>query len=194
MRTRIGCIFSEIIPVALFISAAAIGLLGSESAHAQTARTPIDTSIFIDSDIPNLVRAGPVKAAPEAFAAVQKNAWQRGIARARAVDIDFSVLQTVFDDMAIAGTPRVIRIPFFEDAALLAEITNVVPTSSGGLAFTGRVPGILHSSVVLVNNNGVVSMNVGILSRQYTIHGSAESGYVASELLKLDLPDHTSPR
>ena len=162
-------------------------------AQAQPSRAVIDTPTSIDSDSPNLVRAGPAKSTSDVADVVRRKAGQGGIARARAVDIDFSVLQTVFDDMAFADTPRAIRIPFFEDAVLLAEITNVVPTSSGGLAFTGRVPGILYSSVVLVNNNGVVSMNVGVLSKQYTIHGSAESGYVASELLKLDLPDHTSP-
>ena len=184
--------FPEMVLAILFI-ALCTGVNSPARAQAQVSRTVIDTPIGNYSDIPNLVRAGPVKTTPETMAAVQKRAGQRGVARARSVDIDFSVLQTVFDDLAIAGTPRVIRIPFFEDAALLAEITNVMPTSSGGLAFTGRVPGILYSSVVLVNNNGVVSMNVGILSRQYTIHGLAESGYVASELMNLNLPDHTSP-
>ncbi|MCY7388370.1 MAG: Ig-like domain repeat protein, partial [Burkholderiales bacterium] len=93
----------------------------------------------------------------------------------------------------VEGTSRLMRIPFFDDATLLAEITHVAATSSGGQAYTGHVPGVPHSSVVLVNNNGVVSMSVKALARQYTIQGSGESGYVASELQRLNLPDHSSP-
>lgn len=79
------------------------------------------TTIGSYSDIPNLVRAGPVKTTPETMAATQKKAGQDGIARARAVDIDFSVLQTVFDDMAIADV-QTLRFPYCMRRGYIEEI------------------------------------------------------------------------
>ncbi len=146
----------------------------------------------VDVDIPSLVRAKDPETTATAAAATEGRSALAGIARARAVDVDFAVLQNVFDTLTIAAQPMTIRIPFFDDAAVLAEITRIEPTSSGGLAFTGSVPGVMHSTVVLVNNNGVVSMNVSAPSKRYSIHGSPQSGYVSTELQELDLPDHTS--
>ena len=161
-------------------------------AHAQTARKMLDGQAAIGPEILELVRASSVKATSNSSTAEPAKFKQTDYSRSRAVEIDFSVLQTTLEKMADASVPQLIRISFFEDAELLAEITDVSTTSSGGLAYTGRVPGVMHSSVVLVHNQGVVSINVSALSKQFAIHGSGESGYVASELRRLNLPDHTS--
>ena len=160
---------------------------------AQGSRPTIIAQPHIDVEIPSLVRAKDPGMTASAEAATVGRSAQAAVARARAVDVDFGVLQDVFDTLTIAAEPTTIRIPFFDDSVLLAEITSVVRTSSGGLAFTGTVPDAMHSTVVLVNNNGVVSMNVSTLSKRYSIHGSAQTGYTAKELQQLDLPDHGSP-
>ena len=183
---------SRVLLLAILFGALFTVLYVPAIAHAQTARTVLDRQAVIGNEILELVGATPAKATSEAGNAERANAKQSDIARSRSVDIDFSVLQTTLENMAVASAPQVIRISFFEDFKLLAEITEVSKTSSGGLAYTGRVPGDLHSSVVLVHNHGVVSINVSALSRQFAIHGSGESGYVASELRRLNLPDHSS--
>ena len=54
--------------------------------------------------------------------------------RARAVAIDFSVLQQVRDARPTVDRPQTIRIPFFDDASLLVEISAAVPTHSFAVA------------------------------------------------------------
>lgn len=189
MNTPFSGAAFKILQVAVLVSALFIGAFSCASAQAQVARTVPEVQL---NEISDLIRKVPLKTSPDANIAMREQTTQDEFMRARAVDIDFSVLQTTLDNMTFANAPQVMRISFFEDSSLLAEITNVATTSSGGLAYTGRVPGDMHSSVVLVHNNGVVSMNVSAHSRQYAIHGSAESGYVAKELRRVTLPDHNS--
>ena len=177
--------------LALLVSVASIGMIIPASAQGNGAK--LDTQARFDSEIPVLVRARQIKSALQTDVLVQKKTTERGIVRARAIDLDFQVLQTVSATLAVAGGPQVIQIPFFEDTPLLAEITDIGATYSGGQAFTGHIPGVLHSTVVLVNNQGVVSINVSSPANKYAIHGSFETGYVASELRDLNLPDHVSP-
>ena len=175
----------------------AIVLVGEAPADANAATLPTqrltDSPHAANSNIPNLVVSRTPKPGTEVAINRRTAAAQRNSFRARNVDIDFSVLQNAFDEIAVTGNSRLMRIPFFDDTVLIAEITNIAATASGGQAYTGHVSGAPHSSVVLVNNNGVVAMNVKVFSRQFIIQGSADSGYVASELQELNLPDHTSP-
>ena len=193
MKASCSPVFSRLLRRTVLVGALWTALFTPITLLAQRSPPAMVAQPNIDVEIQSLIKTNSPKANAIADAVTKTRFAQAGIARARAVDVDFVVLQNVFDTLTVAAEPVTIRIPFFDDAALLAEITRVVPTSSGGLAFTGSVPGAMHSTVVLVNNNGVVSMNVSTLSKKYSIHGSAQAGYVAKELLELDLPDHTSP-
>lgn len=176
-----------------FVGTFSISLLAPVTMLAQGLPPAIITQPNVDVDIPSLVITRTAKTTATADEATEAKSAQAGVARARAVHVDFDVLQDVFDALTIAAEPMTIRIPFFDDATLLAEITSVVSTSSGGLAFTGTIPGVMFSTVVLVNNDGVVSINVSAPSKKYSIHGSSQTGYLAKELQELDLPDHGSP-
>ena len=125
---------------------------------------------------------GPLITSPDRDISLRVKAKQGDFVRVPAGGINFSVLRTSPDGMIYVDAPQVIRISFFEDSSRLAEITNVATTSRRELAYAGRVLDDLHSPVVLVRRNGVVSMNVRAHSKQYDIHGPAESGYVAKEL------------
>ncbi len=183
----------KVLSVLLAFAASGIVIFGSRQAEAQGRAAILAPQFVIDNIAPSLIRSAPLKLTPEVSVSTRAKIEEQLFLRDRQVDIDFSVLQTIANNMAITGQAQRIRIPFFDDAEFPLEITNISATSSGGQVFTGNVLGTLHSSVVLVNNGGVVSLNVSALSERYAIHGSAESGFTAIELKRNDLPDHTSP-
>jgi len=166
-------------------TAFAIAGSGALAQHA-----PLSPERTIVSDVPNLLKSGPAKSTPANDVAVVKATQERGTLRARAVDVDFSTLLSITAKARASSGPQLVRIPFFDDASMLVEISKIEATSSGGVALIGSVPGIVHSTVILVNNNDAVSFHIGALSKKYVIFGSAQTGFLTKELAQIELPDH----
>ncbi|MCY7389313.1 MAG: hypothetical protein LH481_14875, partial [Burkholderiales bacterium] len=122
-----------------------VGVPTAVNAATLPAQKATDSPHNAENSIPNLVRSSTTKPTAEVATNMRATPMPRNSLRARAVDIDFSVLQTAFSEIVVEGTSRLMRIPFFDDATLLAEITHVAATSSGGQAYTGHVPGVPHS-------------------------------------------------
>jgi hypothetical protein len=77
--------------------------------------------------------------------------------------------------------PAVVRVPFFDDLAVDVEVTGSARTASGGIALTGRIASNPHSSAVLVDNDGVLSVMVSSPMLRLGVRGSPQSGYLASQ-------------
>ncbi|MBC7623112.1 MAG: hypothetical protein H7232_06990 [Aeromicrobium sp.] len=114
------------------------------------------------------------------------------ILRSRPAKIDAAVLHQIRGALAI-GIPQSIRIAFFDDADLLVQITRSERFSKGGTTYVGMVPGIAMSSVVIVEENGVLSGNVNVLGKKYQIRNVGAADH---ELRQIDVgalpPDHSA--
>jgi YVTN family beta-propeller protein len=73
------------------------------------------------------------------------------------------------------------RIAFFDDAAIDVKLTREERTLSGGIARTGHIPGDVSSTVVMVDNGGVIHIAVSGEVGHFLIQGTPASGYVAKE-------------
>ncbi len=130
--------------------------------------------------IPELIRAVP--AAGTKFATVNPSPDDQAI-RQRDVVLDLDSLRELGKTLgAEPTTAQYVRVSFFSDATWLVELQRVEPTYSGGVAYLGRIPGVANSIAVLVDNDGVTSMQINALSQRFSITGSRESGYVVKEL------------
>jgi hypothetical protein len=85
-----------------------------------------------------------------------------------------------------------VEIAFFDDAVYAIEIERTEGTSSGGVAYSGRISGQPQSSVTIVVNPDAVIVLLSGAGRRFEIVGTSETGYVASEKVDRDLPDHGS--
>ena len=159
------------------------------SANAQSASA--SAKISAQTEIPSIVLSSDGNSKSAAAMATLANA-SKPIAslRARLVDMNFSALDKTYAKLIADAAPQIIRIPFFDDAVFLVQITRTESTSSGGIAYIGNVPGDAHSIVVLVVNDGTISINLAAQGQHYEIHGSAKSGYVAKQMSVIDRPDH----
>jgi hypothetical protein len=90
------------------------------------------------------------------------------------------------------GTGPVLRVTFFDDASFPVRIDRIEATASGGRSYTGTVPGVPGSTVVIIDNGGVVSLSLTAPGVAYSIHGSADAGYVARQRAVIERPDHPS--
>jgi len=91
---------------------------------------------------------------------------------------------------AAADASPFLDIAFFDDAVFRILVKGSEPTHSGGVGYFGQVITVPHSRVVIVDNDGTVSVNFSVPGRRFTIQGSIERGYIARELVDADLPDH----
>lgn len=155
------------------------------SVHAASIAAPI-----AKIDPQSLVR--PASSVPvERTNLVKANDRRAPIAlRSRSVDLELSVLGMAREGLLNTKQSQAIRIPFFDDASVLVEITSAMPTASGGDGYVGHIPGVSNSIAVMVNNNGAVSITVSTPSKRFSIQGTATSGYVARELGEPRISDH----
>ncbi len=168
----------------LFLCAATLQNANAQSASAKTrisAQTDI-ASILLSPD------TGTKSAATSALLA--KASRPDASLRARLVNMDFPALNRTYARITAEAAPQTIQIPFFDDAIFVVQINRTEPTSSGGIAYIGNVPDDPQSIVVLVINDGAVSINLAARGQRYEIHGSAESGFVARQKSAIDRPDH----
>ena len=143
-----------------------------------------------ENNVVNLLHAGSVKSAMPANAALANAMQAREVARTRPVAINFLALQKVREALK-TDMPQTIRIVFFDDAVLLVQITRTERFGSNGTAYVGTVPGVALSSVVIVEENGVVSGNVNVLGDKYEIRNFGEAGHVMRQIDATALPpDH----
>ena len=160
-------------------------------AIAQTTRAAALEQSPVTDEIPSLVNVetGKTNRAERftKFAAV----GAPEILRSRPATLDVAVLHQMRDALAI-GIPQSIRIAFFDDADLLVQITRSERFGSGGTTYVGMVPGIAMSSVVIVEEKGVLSGNVDVLGEKYQIRNVGAAGH---ELRQIDAgalpPDHS---
>jgi Calx-beta domain/Metallo-peptidase family M12B Reprolysin-like/FG-GAP-like repeat len=87
-----------------------------------------------------------------------------------------------------AEGPRVIEIAFFDDAVFKVLIERTEPTSSGGVAYIGKVLSAPQFPVIMVDNKDAVSMMLVSGGQRFAIYGTPESGYIAREMLDYDRP------
>jgi hypothetical protein len=107
------------------------------------------------------------------------------VVRQRGVSLNLSALTLA------AGDPsRSLQIAFFDDAVVTMEITGSEATYSGGTAYRGHVVTMPMSPVVIVDNNGVVSIIAMVGDRRFSLQGSSGTGYVAREMADHNRPDH----
>ena len=121
-------------------------------------------------------------AAPAAFA--RKDASPL-ILRQRAVRLGPDVLP-----LAFANRDRYIEIAFFDDAVYRIYLTGREETYNGAESYTGRLAADPLSTFVIVNNGGTISVLFTTKDRRFSMQGSAARGYVASEHVLYDRPDH----
>ena len=118
--------------IARSFAIAVVGLsLGVAAVPAQAARADIIDKQAVETGIPDLLRAEPDKTVATANAAAPLATQSRGVIRSRPLTIDFSALQKVRADIA-ANQPALIRMGFFDDAALLVQITRIEHFGSSG--------------------------------------------------------------
>jgi hypothetical protein len=112
-----------------------------------------------------------------------------GTLRAKAVKLDFAPLRAIRDQ---GDRSPIVFANALDGNDLQVNIERFEPTSSGGTAYIGKVPGDPMSIAVLVENPGAVSFNVSTHGKRFMVTGTADRGYVARELGALNLPDHRS--
>jgi hypothetical protein len=111
--------------------------------------------------------------------------------REQALSLDLGGLSDLIANTKVTQRdPALIRVRFFDDEQWLVQIESVERTFSGGKAYIGRVAGITASSVVMVDNDGTVSMQFAALAQAFSITGSAQTGYVAKQLAQQERRDH----
>ncbi len=82
-----------------------------------------------------------------------------------------------------------LNLPFFDDAQFNIEIVGGERTHSGGFALVGRVAGDPASSAVIVDNDGVVSIQVYVNNKRYRIEGDTTHGYRVAQIAEKPLAD-----
>ena len=113
------------------------------------------------------------------------------VVRTRGVGVDLIVLDETRDAVQAPGAAEVyVRTSLFEDAIWILELRAVERTQSGGYALVGRVAGIPHSTVVIVNNGDAVSMQIQALSQKYVVEGGKAGGYTVSQMGDSGRRDH----
>ena len=176
-----------------FTSALVIAsLLYAAAAWSQGMRADVVDQQTVDAGVPELVRAGPAKS-PTGNAALAVAMQAREVARSRTVTLDLSVLQKMRGSSS-AKQQQTVRIAFFEDAALRVEISRTERFGKTGTAYLGKVAGEALSSVVIVEENGVVSGNINVGASKYEIRNVGEAGHVMRQINIAALPpDHSAP-
>lgn len=109
-----------------------------------------------------------------------------GALRSRRVDVNRVALADVAQTLSERRTPPLLQIGFFDDVVMQARIDYSERTASGGLALVGHVDGDAASSVVLVDNGGTIAIGARSATRRYSVFGSSETGYQATETLPAD--------
>ena len=114
------------------------------------------------------------------------------VLRSRPAMVDVAVLQQMRVALA-TGIPQSVRIAFFDDADLLVQISRSERFGSGGTTYIGTVPGVAVSSVVIVEENGVLSGNVNVLGKRYQIRNVGAAEHVLRQIDAGALPpDHSA--
>ena len=112
--------------------------------------------------------------------------------RSRPATLDVAVLHQMRGPLA-AGIPQSLRIAFFDDADLLIQINQSERVGNGATTYIGTVPGFAMSSVVIVEENGVLSGNVNVLGKKYQIRNVGAAGHVLRQIDAAALPpDHSA--
>lgn len=180
------------IPVIRFTSALVISSLLCAAAWSQGMRGDLVDQQTAKSSVPELVGAELAKS-PTGNPALAVAMRAREVARSREVTLDFSVLQKMRTSLS-AKQPQTVRISFFEDAALLVEISRTERFGKTGTAYYGTVAGAALSNAVIVEENGVVSGNVSVGTSKYEIRNAGEAGHVMRQINIAALPpDHSAP-
>jgi hypothetical protein len=117
--------------------------------------------------------------------AVLQKTTEPTVIRERGVAIDELAVER-----AVEAGSRDIEIAFFDDAVYRVDIERAEETSSGGVAFAGRVAGEPFSSVTIVVNPDAIVVLLVSAGKRFEIAGTAETGYVAREKADRDLPEH----
>ncbi|MCY7387531.1 MAG: M12 family metallo-peptidase, partial [Burkholderiales bacterium] len=90
-----------------------------------------------------------------------------------------------------AEQPQTIRIELFEDTSLLVKITRTELVGRRATAYIGTVSGAAFSSVVIVEEDGVLAGNIDFLGHKYQIRNFGESSHVMRQIDASALPpDH----
>ncbi len=171
------------------LMAAVVGVVGISSAIAQ-GRTPDSTTAELTA-ASEILSPSTAKSSAQASSATKAPAMLARALRTRTVGVDLAALRALGDRLVTPDKSETLRMRFFDDAPLLIDIIRVEPTASGGRAYIGRIADIPYSMAVLVDNDGVVSMNVTAGTRKFSVVGTRETGYFASELRDQSLPDHS---
>ncbi|APV50536.1 hypothetical protein BWI17_13045 [Betaproteobacteria bacterium GR16-43] len=135
-------------------------------------------------------------AAAQAFAGdlVRRAAAKRTVApapfladasRTRPVEIDREAIAKAGRALlAKRAEAPLLNIAFFDDVVTTVEITGSERTQGGGTALVGRIAGDPASSAVIVDNGGALTVLVAGAQGRFSLHGSAERGYVAAQVTK----------
>ena len=138
------------------------------------------------------VRSASTAISAAAGTAVNKPPHLSAALRSRAITVDLAALRNVGEQLASDVTQtQTIQLGFFDDAPMAIEIFRVEPTSSGGRAYIGRVPGEPFSTAVLIDNPDAQLFNVTTMAKKFTVTGTPAKGYFAAELVDPNLPDHS---
>ena len=160
-------------------------LISTSAAFAQTRHGEIGGQPSIENAVPDLIRASPVDPMVVAPAVHSREA-----VRSRLVALDVSVLENIRADVA-NGRPQIIRLALFDDTALLVQITRTEAVGRNGTAYIGVIAAVPHSSVVMVEESGVVSGNVALAGRKYQIRHVGDVAHVVRQIDSATLPpDH----
>ena len=175
-------IFSLIFAFALF----------ANPATAQLTRAGAFERSSVDDAIPELVLAVTDPSTTTGRVAAATAVLTAEVLRSRPVVLDVAVLHQLRDALT-AGQSQTLRIAFFDDAALLVQIHRTERVGRSGTAYIGAVPGIAISSVVIVEENGVLSGNVNVLNKKYQIRNVGAAGHVMRQINADALPpDHSA--
>ena len=144
----------------------------------------------IDNDIPDLLLAAPRQSEIAINAALASAPSSREIIRQRPLELDFSSFEKMRAAIA-ANQPQTIRIRAFDDVALLVQFIRTERFGKNGYAYFGTVSGAAFSSVVIVEENGVVSGNINVLDKKYQIRHAGAAGHILQQIDPAAFPpDH----
>ncbi len=165
-------------------------LICAGAAWSQQTRPDITDRFSIDIAIPELVLAESAATTGASLDTLKSATKSAEVVRSRQVVLNTSVLKSLPSDVS-AARPQSIRISFFDDTSLTVEFTRVDSIGMTGKAFHGTVKGVANSSVVLVEDAGVISGNVNILNDRFQIRNFGEAGHVMRQIDVAALPpDH----
>ena len=168
----------------LFLALALGVVVPVEAAPTPLARISSTEQSSVTETAPGLVRAATMKPA--------ETGASREILRSRAVELDLASLKKIREALT-AGQPAALHIALFDDVALSVHISRSEQFGINGTAYIGSVAGIALSSVVIVEEDGVVSGNINVLSRKYQIRSVGDAGHVMREIDASVLPpDHVA--